>query len=161
MRERPADCVLDADDCARVCARGSGHIVVAASPTTRAAEGAGASSGSAVLSSSIAIETLGGVATSLIPRCRLLPVEVVETFSTAEDNQTRIEIHLVSGEASHAADGHSLARFFIEGIRPAARGVPVIGITIGVDRSGVVTVTAQDEDTGARQTVIVAHPDTP
>lgn len=153
IQQRPAGCALDIPTCAEVCAEGGSPDVSAARPTTRAARGNGRSPGPALLASTIDIETAGGVATPLIARCSLLPFELVETFSTAEDDQATVQIHMLSGENRSVAENRSLGRFALEGIRPAPHGVPVIEVTMAVNRAGVLSLSARDRDT--RQAVSI------
>lgn len=156
--ERVDDCVLNAGACERICREGEFPRVRAARPTLQADEAGNESTGPAILSKTLGIETLGGVATPLIERCALLPAEIQETFSTAEDNQPKVEIHLVSGEASLARENRTLGRFHLEGIPPAPRGVPVIEVTMAIDVGGVLRVSARDRATGIRQEVTVVAP---
>lgn len=96
----------------------------------------------------LAIETLGGVATPLIERNTTIPVEKTKTFTTAEDFQTQVEIHVVQGERKMAADNKSLGRFQLTGLPPAPRGVPQIDVTFAIDADGILNVTAKDKATG-------------
>ncbi len=94
------------------------------------------------------VETLGGVMTALIPRNTTIPTSKSEIFSTAADNQTSVEIHVLQGERPMAADNKSLGRFILSGIPPAPRGVPQIEVTFDIDASGILNVTAKDKSTG-------------
>jgi molecular chaperone DnaK len=101
----------------------------------------------------LAIETLGGVAHPMIPKNNPIPYSKVETFTTAADNQTSVEIHVVQGERPIAADNKSLARFILDGLPPAPRGVPQIEVSFDIDVNGILTVTAKDKGTGKTQSV--------
>lgn len=103
----------------------------------------------------LGIETLGGVATSLIPRNTTIPTAKSEVFTTAADNQTSVEVHVVQGERPMAADNKSVARFILDGILPAPRGVPKIEVTFDVDANGILTALARDQATGKEQKIIV------
>ncbi len=96
----------------------------------------------------LSIETLGGVATPLIERNTTIPVEKTKTFTTADDFQTQVEIHVVQGERKMAADNKSLGRFQLTGLPPAPRGVPQIDVTFAIDADGILNVTAKDKATG-------------
>jgi len=102
---------------------------------------------------SLAIETLGQVATPMIPRNTTIPTSKTEVFSTAADNQTQVEIHVTQGERPMSADNKSLGRFILDGIPPAPRGVPQIEVTFDMDASGILTVTAKDKATGKSQNI--------
>lgn len=97
---------------------------------------------------SLGLETLGGVMTKLIPRNTTLPTSKSETFSTAADNQTSVEINVLQGEREFVKDNKSLGRFRLDGIPPAARGVPQIEVKFDIDANGILSVTAQDKGTG-------------
>lgn len=101
----------------------------------------------------LAIETLGSVATPMIERNTTIPTEKKEVFSTAADNQTQVEVHVVQGERPMAKDNKSLGRFILDGIPPAPRGVPQIEVTFDLDRNGILTVTAEDKATGKSQNI--------
>ncbi|KUK84106.1 MAG: chaperone protein DnaK [Microgenomates bacterium 39_6] len=103
----------------------------------------------------LGLETLGGVATPLIERNTTIPVSKSQIFSTAADNQTQVEIHVVQGERPMAADNKSLGRFILDGIPPAPRGVPQIEVTFDIDSNGILTVTAKDKATGKSQDIII------
>jgi hypothetical protein len=100
------------------------------------------------LAENLSIETLGGVATPVINRGAPLPVRISKIFSTAADNQTSVEIHLLRGVRSMAADNTSLGKFQLDGILPAPRGIPQIEVTFDVDANGILKVSAQDKATG-------------
>ncbi len=104
---------------------------------------------------SLGVETLGGVMTVLIPRNTTIPVRKTEVFTTAEDNQTAVDIHVLQGERPMAADNMSLGRFRLEGIPPAPRGVPQIEVTFDIDANGILNVTARDKATGKEQTITI------
>lgn len=101
----------------------------------------------------LGVETLGGVMTPLITRNTTVPTAKSEVFSTAGDNQTQVEIHILQGERPLAADNKSLGRFILDGIPPAPRGVPQIEVTFDLDASGILTVTAKDKATGKSQAI--------
>ncbi|OFY46456.1 MAG: molecular chaperone DnaK [Bacteroidetes bacterium RBG_13_44_24] len=101
----------------------------------------------------LAIETLGSVATPMIPRNTTIPTSKTEIFSTAADNQTQVEIHVTQGERPMSADNKSLGRFILDGIPPAPRGVPQIEVTFDMDASGILTVTAKDKATSKTQNI--------
>lgn len=106
-----------------------------------------------VIPLSLGIETLGGVATKLIEKNTHIPTKKEQIFSTAADNQTSTEIHIVQGERPMAADNKSLGRFVLDGIPPAPRGVPQIEVIFDVDSNGVLSVTAKDKSTGKEQSI--------
>lgn len=101
----------------------------------------------------LGVETLGGVATPLINRNTTIPTTKSEIFSTAGDNQTQVEIHIVQGERSLARDNKSLGRFILDGIPPAPRGVPQVEVAFDIDASGILTVTAKDKASGKTQAI--------
>jgi len=101
----------------------------------------------------LGVETLGGVMTPLIPRNTTIPTSKTEIFSTAADNQTQVEIHVLQGERSLAKDNKSLGRFILDGIPPAPRGVPQIEVMFDIDANGILTVTAKDKATGKSQAI--------
>jgi len=104
---------------------------------------------------SLGIETLGGVTTRLVERNTTIPTRRSEIFTTAADGQTSVEIHVVQGEREFAADNRTLARFRLDGIPPAPRGVPQIEVTFDIDANGILNVTAKDKGTGREQRVTV------
>ncbi len=105
---------------------------------------------------SMGIETLGGVMTKLIDRNTTIPARKSETFSTAEDNQTAVDIHVLQGERELARDNRTLGHFRLEGIRPAPRGLPQVEVTFDIDANGILTVTARDKETGKEQKVTIS-----
>jgi molecular chaperone DnaK len=106
-----------------------------------------------VIPLSLGIETLGGVATKLIDRNTTIPSKKEQTFSTAADNQTSVEIHIVQGERPMAADNKSLGRFILDGVPPAPRGMPQIEVAFDVDANGILNVTAKDKSSGKTQSI--------
>jgi molecular chaperone DnaK len=104
---------------------------------------------------SLGLETLGGVMTKLIERNTTVPVRKSETFSTAEDNQGAVDIHILQGERELARDNRTLGHFRLEGIRPAPRGTPQVEVTFDIDANGILTVAAKDKDTGKEQRVTI------
>jgi molecular chaperone DnaK len=104
---------------------------------------------------SLGIETLGGVNTVLIPRNTTIPTSKGEIFSTADDNQTAVDIHVTQGERPMARDNMTLARFRLEGIPPAPRGVPQVEVTFDIDANGIIHVRAKDLGTGREQQIRV------
>jgi molecular chaperone DnaK len=106
---------------------------------------------------SLGLETMGGVMTKVIERNTTIPARRTEVFSTAEDNQTAVDIVVLQGERELAADNRQLARFRLEGIRPAPRGTPQIEVTFDIDANGILNVSARDKDTGAEQTVTITE----
>ncbi|GAB3201328.1 molecular chaperone DnaK [Nocardioides hungaricus] len=106
---------------------------------------------------SLGLETLGGVMTTVIERNTTIPARRSETFSTAEDNQTAVDIVVLQGEREKAADNRVLARFRLENIRPAPRGVPQVEVTFDIDANGILHVSARDKDTGAEQAITISE----
>jgi len=104
---------------------------------------------------SLAIETMGGVATKLIERNTTIPVKKSQVFSTAEDNQTAVDIHVTQGERQFARDNKTLGQFRLDGIPPARRGVPKIEVTFDIDANGIVNVSAKDLGTGKEQHITI------
>ena len=102
---------------------------------------------------SLGLETLGGVATKVIPRNTTLPTSKTETFSTAADGQTSVEINVLQGEREFARDNKSLGTFRLDGIPPAPRGVPQIEVKFDIDANGILSVTAEDKGTGKKQDI--------
>jgi molecular chaperone DnaK len=105
----------------------------------------------------LGIETLGGLAHPMIPKNTPIPYSKKEIFTTAEDNQTVVEIHIVQGERPMAQDNKTLARFLLEGIPPAPRGIPQIEVTFDIDQNGILTVTAMDKATQKSQSVKITN----
>jgi molecular chaperone DnaK len=103
----------------------------------------------------LGIETLGGVATPLIPRNTTIPTSKSQIFSTAADNQPSVEIHVLQGERPMAADNRTLGRFMLDGILPAPRGVPQIEVTFDIDANGILNVKAHDKGTGREQKITI------
>ena len=104
---------------------------------------------------SLSIETMGGVATRLIERNTTIPTKKSQIFSTAEDNQSAVDINVVQGERQFAKDNKSLGRFRLDGIAPARRGVPQIEVTFDIDANGIVNVSAKDLGTGKEQHITI------
>jgi molecular chaperone DnaK len=104
---------------------------------------------------SLGIETMGGVMTTLIPRNTTIPTRKSEIFSTASDNQTSVEVHVLQGERSMARDNRTLGKFHLVGLPPAPRGVPQIEVTFDIDANGIVNVSAKDLGTGKEQKITI------
>jgi molecular chaperone DnaK len=104
---------------------------------------------------SLGIETLGGVSTPIIPRNTTIPTSKSQVFSTAADNQTSVEIHVLQGERGMANDNKSLGRFILDGILPAPRGLPQIEVTFDIDANGILHVSARDKGTGREQKITI------
>ena len=105
----------------------------------------------------LGIETLGGVMTALVPRNTTIPVSKSQVFSTAENNQTAVDINVLQGERPMASDNKSLGMFRLEGIAPAMRGVPQIEVTFDIDANGIVNVSAKDKATGKEQKITITN----
>jgi molecular chaperone DnaK len=103
----------------------------------------------------LGLETLGGVRTPLIDRNTTIPTSKSQTFSTAADNQTSVEVHVLQGEREFAADNKSLGRFILDGVPPAPRGVPQVEVTFDIDANGILTVKAKDKATGKEQHITI------
>jgi molecular chaperone DnaK len=106
-----------------------------------------------VIPLSLGIETMGNVATKLVEKNTTIPTQRSQTFSTAADNQTSVEIHIVQGERPMAPDNKSLGRFILDGIPPAPRGVPQVEVTFDVDANGILNVKAKDKTSGKEQSI--------
>ena len=109
---------------------------------------------------SLGIETMGGVMTKVIERNTTIPARRTEVFSTAEDNQSAVDVVVLQGERERAADNRVLGRFRLDNIRPAPRGEPQIEVTYDIDANGIVNVTARDRDTGAEQGITISESST-
>lgn len=105
---------------------------------------------------SLGVETLGGVMTKLIERNTTIPAKKTETFSTAADGQTSVEVHVLQGEREFARDNRTLGNFHLEGIPPAPRGMPQIEVTFDIDANGILNVAAQDKATGKEQHITIS-----
>ncbi len=103
----------------------------------------------------LGLETLGGVLTPLIQRNSTIPTSKTETFTTAADSQTSVEIHVLQGERQMATDSKSIGRFFLDGILPAPRGVPQVEVTFDIDANGILSVSAKDKATGKAQKIVI------
>jgi molecular chaperone DnaK len=104
---------------------------------------------------SLGIETMGGVATPLIEKNTTIPTKKSQVFSTAEDNQTAVTIHVVQGERKQASQNKSLGRFDLSDIPPAQRGMPQIEVTFDIDANGILNVSAKDKATGKQQSIVI------
>src|SRR5688572_22120956 len=104
---------------------------------------------------SLGVETLGGVMTVMIPRNTTIPTQKKETYSTAADNQTSVEIHVLQGERAQAGANRTLGKFHLEGITPAPRGMPKVEVTFDIDANGILSVTAKDNATGKDQKITI------
>jgi molecular chaperone DnaK len=104
---------------------------------------------------SLGVETMGGVMTKIIARNTTIPTKKSEFFSTAVDNQTNVDIHVLQGEREFAADNKSLGEFKLDGIRPAPRGVPKVEVSFDIDVNGILLVKAKDKNTGAEQSISI------
>src|SRR5690242_19774467 len=105
---------------------------------------------------SLGVETLGGVTTKLIERNTTVPARKSEIFSTAEDNQSAVDIHVLQGERERAADNRTLGNFRLEGIRPGPRGSPQVEVSFDIDANGILTVAAKDKDTAKEQKITIS-----
>src|SRR6187431_1797654 len=106
---------------------------------------------------SLGLETMGGVMTKIVERNTTIPARRTEIFSTAEDNQSAVDVVVLQGERERASDNRVLGRFRLENIRPAPRGVPQIEVTFDVDANGILNVSARDKDTGAEQQITISE----
>jgi molecular chaperone DnaK len=104
---------------------------------------------------SLGIETLGGVNTKLVERNTTIPTSRSQVFSTAADNQSSVEVHVLQGEREFARDNRTLGRFHLDGIAPAPRGMPQVEVTFDIDANGILNVKAQDKGTGREQSVSI------
>lgn len=104
---------------------------------------------------SLGIETMGGVSTKLITKNTTIPTKAAQVFSTAEDNQTAVTVHVIQGEREMARDNKSLGRFDLQDIPPAQRGMPQIEVTFDIDANGILNVTAKDKSTGKQQNIVI------
>ena len=104
---------------------------------------------------SLGIETLGGVLTHLIERNTTIPTKKSQVFTTAEDNQTSVEVHVLQGERAMARDNVTLGRFHLTGIPPAPRGVPQVEVSFDIDANGIINVHAKDLGTGNEQKITI------
>jgi molecular chaperone DnaK len=103
----------------------------------------------------LGVETMGGVSTALIPRNTTIPTSKTETFTTAADGQTSVEVHVLQGERPMASENKTLGRFILDGILPAPRGVPQIEVTFDIDANGILNVSARDKATGKEQKIVI------
>jgi molecular chaperone DnaK len=103
----------------------------------------------------LGLETLGGVLTTLIPRNTTIPTKMNEVFTTAADGQTSVDIHVLQGERTMAADNKSIGRFMLDGVLPSPRGTPQIEVTFDIDANGILSVSAHDKGTGKEQKIVI------
>src|SRR3984893_18609293 len=106
---------------------------------------------------SLGVETMGGVMTKVIERNTTIPARRTETFSTADDNQSAVDVVVLQGERERAADNKAIGRFRLEGVRPAPRGEPQVEVTFEIDANGILNVSARDKDTGAEQSITISE----
>merc|ERR1711966_464159 len=104
---------------------------------------------------SLGVETLGGITTKVTPRNTIIPTKKSETFSTAADNQSNVEIHVLQGERELSKDNKSLGTFRLDGIAPAPRGIPQVEVTFDIDANGILSVTAKDKATNQQQSITI------
>merc|ERR1712178_319146 len=109
---------------------------------------------------SLGVETLGGITTKITPRNTIIPTKKSEIFSTAEDNQPSVDIHVLQGERELSKDNKSLGTFKLQGLAPAARGVPQIEVTFDIDANGILSVSARETETGIEQSVTIQNSST-
>ena len=103
----------------------------------------------------LGIETLGGVSTPLIEKNTTIPTQKSQTFSTAEDNQTAVTVHVIQGERTQASQNKSLGQFNLTDIPPAQRGTPQIEVSFDLDANGILNVSAKDKNTGKEQSIVI------
>ena len=115
----------------------------------------GTSSSWTVTPLTLGIETLGSVSTALIPRNTTIPTSKSEVFTTASDGQSTVEVHVLQGERSMAAENKSIGRFILDGVLPAPRGMPQIEVTFDIDANGILNVSAKDRGTGKEQRITI------
>jgi molecular chaperone DnaK len=106
---------------------------------------------------SLGVETLGGVMTKVIERNTTIPARRTQVFSTADDNQSAVDVVVLQGERERASDNRVIGRFRLEGVRPAPRGEPQVEVTFEIDANGILHVSARDKDTGAEQSITISE----